>query len=225
VPDPQSFDSFAERYDAVAALERSHDFILNHLPDRRGTVLEVGCGTGLLAGELARHFTTVVAVDVSEPMLAIAKRKHAAPNIEYRLADANNLRLNQSFNAIVSHTTFHHLQNIDKTLAVLKAGLAAGGRMIIVDRVSRLHDLARHSSVPYWVLALLRNVPDIGRYGPIGARQLLDFRISREWIAHVRSDRYLTASQFREVYGRLLPGAQFTRLTHCMGVVWTTPGS
>src|SRR3989442_626773 len=83
---------------------------------------------------------------------------------------------------------------------------------------------ARRSSVPYRVLPLLRYVPDVGRYGAAEAGQLLEFRISREWIAHVRSDRYLTASQFREIYGRLLPGAQFTRLTHYMGVVWTVPG-
>jgi len=76
VPDPQSFDSFAERYDAAAELERSHDFFLSNLPNRRGRGLGGrGAGPGLLAGELARHFTTVVAVDVSEPMLAIAKRK------------------------------------------------------------------------------------------------------------------------------------------------------
>src|SRR6266853_55729 len=113
--DPRSFDHLAEEYDFAASLERRPDFFLSHLPQRHRRVLDVGCGTGILALELSRHFESVVAIDISEPMLAIARRKRAAANIEYRLADANQLVLERKFDAIVSHTTFHHLEDVPRT--------------------------------------------------------------------------------------------------------------
>jgi SAM-dependent methyltransferase len=117
--DPQSFDHLAEEYDFAASLERSSDFFLVNLPELRRRALDVGCGTGILARELAGHFDSVLAVDVSEPMLALARRARPAENLEYRWADANALDVEGSFDAIVSHTTFHHLRDISGTLASL----------------------------------------------------------------------------------------------------------
>lgn len=70
---PQSFDHLAEMYDRAVSIERRHDFFLQNLPLRRRRALEIGCGTGLLARELSRHFDSVLAIDISEPMLAIAR--------------------------------------------------------------------------------------------------------------------------------------------------------
>src|ERR1700759_426421 len=104
---PSSFDHMAELYDAATSIERKHEFFLENLPRRRGRVLDIGCGTGLLAWELSKHFESVLAIDISEPMLAIARAKRSAPNIEYRLADASAAVIEGTFDAIVSHTTFH----------------------------------------------------------------------------------------------------------------------
>jgi SAM-dependent methyltransferase len=54
--DPRSFDHLAEEYDFAASLERRPDFFLSHLPQCRRRVLDVGCGIGVLAFELSRHF-------------------------------------------------------------------------------------------------------------------------------------------------------------------------
>ncbi len=221
--DPRSFDHLAEEYDFAASLERRPDFFLCHLPPNRGRVLDVGCGTGILAEELARHFQTVVAIDISEPMLAIARGKRAAANIEYRQADANQLVLEQKFDAIVSHTAFHHLENVPRTLGVLKAALEPGGRLILVDNVVRWPVFARHTLLCV-ALSCLRLPPDALRYGLHPAWRLFRFRVSRSWLVHVTTDRFLSADGFRKVYGQLLPGASFTRLKYFMGVVWQAPG-
>jgi ubiquinone/menaquinone biosynthesis C-methylase UbiE len=218
--DPQSFDCLAEAYDAATSLERNHDFFIRHLPEHRGRVLDLGCGTGLLAFELSKRFDTVTAIDISGPMLAIARRKRAAANVEYHQADANRLALDETFDAIVSHTTFHHLENIPETLSRLKAALAPGGRLILIDLIDRWPKIMRQLSAFYITATCAAFPRDALRHGPGGACCLLRFRVSRSWLEHLKSDLYLSEAEFRELYGRNLPGASFTRLRYFMGVVW-----
>jgi ubiquinone/menaquinone biosynthesis C-methylase UbiE len=223
--DPRSFDHIAEAYDAFVSLERKHDFFIRHLPERRGRVLDVGCGVGLLALELSRHFDSVTAIDISEPMLAIARRKRAAANIEYRRVDANRLALEETFDAIVSHTTFHHLDSIPETLSRLKAALAPGGRLILIDRVNRWPGIVERYSVFVIAAAAAKFPRDLLRHGPAGARALWRFRVSRPWLDHHQAERLLSPAEFRQLYGRHLPGASFTRTWHFCGVVWQSPSS
>ncbi len=52
-----------------------------------GTLLDLGCGTGLVAAHLCRFFRNVVAVDVSSEMLRFGKERGLA-NVEWLQADA-----------------------------------------------------------------------------------------------------------------------------------------
>ncbi len=223
--DPRSFDHIAEAYDAFVSLERKHDFFIRHLPERRGHVLDLGCGVGLLAFELSKCFDSVTAIDISEPMLAIARRKRAAANVEYRRADANRLVLEETFDVIVSHTTFHHLENIPETLLRLKAALAPGGRLILINLVNRWPRIVERYSVFTIAAAAAKFPRDLLRHGLGGALSLWGFRVSRPWLDHHKAERQLSAAEFRELYGRHLPGASFTRMWHFMGVVWQSPSS
>ncbi len=213
----------AERYESVTVVERRHDFFLDHLPKHRRRALDLGCGSGLLALELAKRFEAVVALDISEPMLVIARRKRAAANLDYRLGDADELELKEKFDLIVSHTTFHHLKNIPRVLATLQAALEPGGRLIIVDLVDRWRFFPRKLVAAHFGTACARLAPDVFRYGLSSAGLLFRFRKSRAWLDHLVTDRYLTTVEFAEVYGRLLPGATFIPLKHFMGVVWQRP--
>ncbi len=58
--------------DALAAL----------LPDRQASIIDIGCGTGLVGQELVRHgFTTIDGIDISEDMLAYADAKAIYRNL------------------------------------------------------------------------------------------------------------------------------------------------
>jgi len=219
---PRSFDHIAHEYDFVASLERRPDFFLEHLPPWRRRVLDVGCGTGILACELGRCFESVVALDISEPMLAIARARRSAPNIEYRRADADCLVLTERFDAIVSHTTFHHLRDISATLNVLRNALEPGGRLIFIDNVVRFPLIPRHSSVVI-AKASMKLLPDTFHFGGRTARRVFRFRTSRHWLDHLKNDRHFSTDEFRKFYGKLLPGASFTSLKYFMGVVWQSP--
>jgi SAM-dependent methyltransferase len=222
--DPQSFDHLAEMYDVAAAIERKHSFFLTNLPRGRRRALDIGCGTGLLARELAKHFASVLAIDISAPMIAIARAKRAAHNIEYRLADASAARIEGPFDAIVSHTTFHHIQDVAGTIARLKPLLAPRGRFLIVDLVDRRLLLGYKPYAGLISGACAAAGPDAIRYGFRNAVTLLRFRLSRPWLDHLKTDRYLSVPAFRRCYGELLPGAVITCNRYFAKVVWEAAG-
>ena len=58
-----------------------------------GAVLDVGCGTGSRAAEIARRGSDgqVVGVDVSDPYLAFARTRHATANLHFKRCDAADL--------------------------------------------------------------------------------------------------------------------------------------
>jgi SAM-dependent methyltransferase len=85
-------------WDAAAAADRVDDYVgdpataraeldglLGRLgdDDRGGVCVEVGCGPGRMTELLAERFERVVAVDVSGEMLALARGRVTAPNVEF----------------------------------------------------------------------------------------------------------------------------------------------
>jgi SAM-dependent methyltransferase len=217
--DPQSFDHLAEMYDRAVSIDRRHDFFLRNLPPRRRRALEIGCGSGLLALELSRHFDSVLAIDVSEPMLAIARARRPAANLEYRVADAGSAGLEGEFDAIVSHTTLHHIDDVPALIRRCKAALAPGGRLLIVDVIERW-PLLHRSYAGLTLGAYAASAFDLFRYGPRDALTLFRFRLSRPWLDHLKSDRYLSDADFRKLYGGLLPGCRISRTRYFGYVIW-----
>lgn len=78
-PDP--FETPLERH-AVAAFA---DMVLEAHP--KGTVLDIGCGTGHVTAELAHRGLVVIGIDPSEAMLSIARRHH--PEVTFHQGEAN----------------------------------------------------------------------------------------------------------------------------------------
>jgi SAM-dependent methyltransferase len=75
------------------------------------SVLEIACGTGFWTEIVARTAKNVVAVDASEKMLEIArKRKNQNPNVEYVHGDAYSLEeISGKFDAGLANFWFSHV--------------------------------------------------------------------------------------------------------------------
>jgi 2-polyprenyl-3-methyl-5-hydroxy-6-metoxy-1,4-benzoquinol methylase len=127
--------------------EHFHGWILRSLPARRRAVVDVGCGTGVLAGKLAMHFARVTGIDADEHMAAAATVRLAAdPRVSIRrcrLAEFGPAAGDDQADLITMVAVLHHL-DLDATLARIPALLAPGGRLLIVGlaRVDSLTDLA-----------------------------------------------------------------------------------
>jgi ubiquinone/menaquinone biosynthesis C-methylase UbiE len=58
---------------------------------RASTVIEVGCGTGLVATHLARAGVDVIGLDPSENMLALARHRPGGERVRWVLGDVSQL--------------------------------------------------------------------------------------------------------------------------------------
>ncbi|MDK0524301.1 class I SAM-dependent methyltransferase [Streptomyces sp. ML-6] len=93
-------DEYQARFDRIAAeggdVHGEAELVRSFEPT---TVLDAGCGTGRVAIELARHGIAVVGVDVSESMIATARR--LAPDIRWHRRDLVGLELGLLFDVVV----------------------------------------------------------------------------------------------------------------------------
>lgn len=133
------FDEIARDYDRMnhlmtAGLDRC--WRKRAVQGLHGKVLDVACGTGDMVVELlrTRHAASlqVTGVDLSEEMLAIAKRK--APQAEYRLADAEHLPFGDaSFDAVTCAFGVRNFVHLEQGLKEMVRVLKPGGRMAILE--------------------------------------------------------------------------------------------
>lgn len=101
-------------------------------PDDR--VLELGCGTGTTALQLASGVHSYFATDISAEMIAIANEKHATSScstITFRTATAEALTPSTGpFNAILGFNYLHLVRDLPGTLGCIHALLTVGGLFI-----------------------------------------------------------------------------------------------
>ncbi|MGH8187036.1 MAG: class I SAM-dependent DNA methyltransferase [Steroidobacteraceae bacterium] len=110
-----------------------------HAPGARD-ILELGCGSGLHAMELARMGYHVTGIDISEPMLDAAReRLTRAPGeirarLLFRHGDARSCRLGVRFDAVIA--LFHVMSyqtssaDVDAALATAAAHLGPGAPFV-----------------------------------------------------------------------------------------------
>jgi SAM-dependent methyltransferase len=180
--------------------------------------IDVGCGSGHAAERLADDFEYVLGVDLSEPMIRIARESRPRPNLEYRVADAFALG-DEGFDLVYSHTMMHHLPDYRAGLEQLKALVRPGGTVAIVDNVCDLYPTPPRRA--YTVGALLGFPREVRRLGLRDAWFELRFWYSKPWLEHLASDRYLSRAQFREIYDSVFPGAEYDDLGFALAMHWT----
>lgn len=104
--------------------------MLPNLKDKR--ILDLGCGTG----DMDRYFVEngakfVLATDISENMINVAKAVNASDNIDYRVLKMEDIStLSQKFDIVYSSLAFHYIEDFDKLLKDIYALLNPNGMLI-----------------------------------------------------------------------------------------------
>jgi SAM-dependent methyltransferase len=121
--------------------------------DREAVVVEIGCGVGRLTRALAARARRVIALDVSEQMLRLAREHNPAlENVDWQLGDGRSLSGVEDAvaDACLSHVVFQHIPDPEVTLGyvreigrVLRPG---GWAAFQISNDPSVHDLAAHRS-------------------------------------------------------------------------------
>jgi len=154
------FDSIATAYDESLPphvvehyLRKRTRFVLEHCP--RGEGLDVGCGTGLLAGRLAEAGYEMAGIDPSEGMLKILRNR--APAIHAVRGSGTSLPFaDDSFDLVLSVAVMHHIadpEDVRRTLAEMVRVARPSSRILVWDHNPRN---------PYWGRLMARVPQDTG---------------------------------------------------------------
>jgi SAM-dependent methyltransferase len=164
------FDQVAARYDDSLPphvvehyLQKRLGFIQQHCPG--GTALDVGCGTGRLAGRLADAGYKVSGVDPSDGMLAVLRAQR--PEIYAERASGTALPFaDDTFDVVFSVAVMHHIAAADavrRTLSEMVRVARPSGRIVIWDH---------NPWNPYWKSLMARVPQDTGDERLIGEHEL-----------------------------------------------------
>jgi SAM-dependent methyltransferase len=200
-----------------------HRLLLRHLPHPCNQVLDVGCGAGAFALELAKRAERVDALDRSAAMIEVASRL-APPNVTCILADLLQAPLPEGgYDAIVSISALHHI-SLPEALPRLAAALRPGGVLaaIALPRRDLLRELPAELTAVVGhrvfgtAFAMLRT---------IGRGRWYAMEPNRATMPVVL-DPSLTTRQVRQQASDLLPGAHVRRLVFWRYLLlWRKPGT
>jgi len=138
-------------YDTTASIYNKRYRIIQHRkyeyvkgsPNKRDTVLDVGCGTGLLFHGFWCNMSSLVGVDISIKMLKVALRslRRIALRVDLLRADADSLPFqDNTFTRVTSVTV---LQNMPQPCATLKEidRVTSVGGQVALTCLKKKHDL------------------------------------------------------------------------------------
>ncbi|MBM3273574.1 MAG: class I SAM-dependent methyltransferase, partial [Candidatus Sericytochromatia bacterium] len=116
-------------------------FVTESIGPSPARVLEVGCGSGYLALELARAGHRVTALDPDDEYVEIGRRTaHVAReagerlDLTYHVADFHAVeREDEPYEVLVFNLSLHHIPDLPQVMRRTTSLLAPGGRVVVND--------------------------------------------------------------------------------------------
>ena len=130
----QRYDVTARMYDERYAEEQAAKYQASlKYVDICGSVLDVGCGTGLFFSHIVTEAQTVVGVDISRLLLLQAKeRARDFHNAHLVQADADHLPFRDAcFNVVLAFTVLQNMPKPSETLSELKRNAKYDAHVVV----------------------------------------------------------------------------------------------
>jgi ubiquinone/menaquinone biosynthesis C-methylase UbiE len=135
----QSFKKQAEKFGAYHMSKVEYtDYLINRI-GAKGTehALEVAAGTCICGRALSPFVKDITCLDLTEEMLAQAKKLAAESqikNIYFQTGNAEELPYDsETFDLVVTRLSFHHFDNPEKPFSEMKRVLKKGGKLVVWD--------------------------------------------------------------------------------------------
>jgi 2-polyprenyl-3-methyl-5-hydroxy-6-metoxy-1,4-benzoquinol methylase len=113
----------------MAGFERTLDELFVKAAPK--TVLDVGCGEGVLTQQWSRRVERIVGIDLEDPAIQAEWAKRQAPNLEYRVMKAERLPFEEGqFELAAAIEVLEHVPDPEHTVAQM-ARVARGGHLLV----------------------------------------------------------------------------------------------
>ena len=204
---PDLFDRFTRIWDGIST--SVDEWIIGSLPERAARAVDLGCGAGRHSILLADHADHVLAVDVADRMLAIARAQRARVNIDYQHRGVLDVTARDGpFDVVLSVHAVHHVGDPATVLPHVRSLLAPGGRLLVADVVDpggwptrEFHNDRAFTSA--------RTIYELTGDGDAAA-DVIRLLLHPRWLQLTEADTPLTRAAFHATYAEAFPGAVFT---------------
>jgi demethylmenaquinone methyltransferase/2-methoxy-6-polyprenyl-1,4-benzoquinol methylase len=186
----EMFGEIAPRYDFITrALSFGRDKawkneLVQKLPELdKPKCLDLACGTGDLTFRLAERFPTghIVGLDLTEPMLALAKRRNLFENVEFVMGDMSQTAFTDaSFDIVTGGYALRNAPALRIALKEIRRVMKPGGTGAFLDfsktsnqALQRLQLLVLKVWGGFWGVTLHRN-PEVYTYIAASLKQFPD---------------------------------------------------
>jgi SAM-dependent methyltransferase len=149
------FDELAPRWDELRPAEAGRPGVERGLalvgPLEGRTVVDLGCGTGLLEGHLLPRIGDgrVLAIDFAPEMLALARARHGSPRVDWLARDVLDTGLHDaSADVVLCFDAFPHFPEPAATAREVARWLRPGGPFLLWHDVGRERLAAIHGGGP-----------------------------------------------------------------------------
>jgi trans-aconitate methyltransferase len=91
-------------------------------------ILDVGCGTGQLTGEMSRSGAQVTGIDSAASMIAQARQNF--PDLRFEHVSVTAMPYREEFDAVFSNATLHWVRDAEAAANSISRALKPGGRFV-----------------------------------------------------------------------------------------------
>jgi len=121
-------------FESIADKKRL-DFIINAIHSAAApgsSILDFGCGNGIISKAIASKGFTVKAIDVSHKTITEARSTNAHPNLNYQVVPAGKFVAEpRRYQAIICSEVLEHLDDPASLLKALRTSLSDTGKLIV----------------------------------------------------------------------------------------------
>ncbi|NGQ94693.1 methyltransferase domain-containing protein [Brevibacillus sp. SYP-B805] len=97
-------------------------------PQKGERILDIGCGTGDLAAQIALSGAIPTGIDLSADMIDRARQKY--PALRFEVADAQTYRTDERYDAVFSNAALHWMKQPASVIQSVWLALRPGGRFV-----------------------------------------------------------------------------------------------
>ena len=113
-----------------------HDFFTNRI-NKDDRVIDIGCGIGAVAYDVAQVAAQVVGVDFNAGNIKTARERYQHPHLEFRVGDALETLPDEKFSAVILSNVLEHLPGRSAFLRRVQTTLGPGRILIRVPVFER----------------------------------------------------------------------------------------